>query len=247
MEYSAVLWVAEQCEGLADGLRYLHRFASSPKVDSTSLVPFHHGNIKPENILVFCSPHRNPVLQLADFGNSTDTTEFNHNRLPKVVDHGAEDYTAPEVYFGEPGSSKSDVWSLCCVFLDFIEWVMPSRSAPGQPKRVLNEFEEKGMYVQGREAVRDWRRSRVGSGSVDVAGYFFDTSTGGLNIWIDTVSVRYSYMCECANIISYSGCTMLKTILCVQNGCVNLWAIWMNPFCNKKPVKGYQVELYTVV
>ncbi|KAJ4394173.1 hypothetical protein N0V93_003390 [Gnomoniopsis smithogilvyi] len=188
MEYSRVLWVAEQCEGLADALRYIHRFVSASPDGSTRVISYHHGNIKPENILVYYSSHQRPVLQLADFGNSTCTAEVDLNGRPHNTHHIAGDYTAPEVYFGEPVSSKSDVWSLCCVFLDFIEWLMPSQSAPGQPKRVLTDFEENWGYVQGREAFVDWRRSRVESGPEDVATYFFDTSTGELSLWIDTVS-----------------------------------------------------------
>lgn len=188
MGYSQVLWVAEQCEGLADALRYVHHFVSTTSDGNSEAVTYHHGNIKPENILVYCTPHQRPVLQLADFGNSDYTASFNSDRSPTHVYHSAGDYTAPEVYFGETVSSKSDVWSLCCVFLDFIEWLMPSQSAPGQPKRVLTDFEEQWGYVQGREAFVDWRRSRVDNNPEEVAAYFFDTTTGELNLWIDTVS-----------------------------------------------------------
>lgn len=248
MEYARVMWVAEQCEGLADALRCIHRFVSISKDGTTTrLVPSHHGDIKPENILVFCRPHRPPVLQLADFGKSTYATVFNNKRPVMDVDHSAGDYTAPEVYFGEPVSSNSDVWSLCCVFLDFIEWIMPSQSAPGQPRRVLSDLEEKGIYVQGREAVRDWRRSRVGIGCVDEARYFFDTGTGEPNIWVDTVSgCSPVQMCfDSANVVLYSGCMMLKITPSVQIGCVLSWAFWTNTFCNKRPTTEYQVELCT--
>ncbi|KAJ4421409.1 hypothetical protein N0V82_003790 [Gnomoniopsis sp. IMI 355080] len=188
MDYSRVLWVAEQCEGLADALRYIHRFVSAD--ENAQVISYHHGNIKPENILLYFRPHQRPVLQLSDFRNSTDTTDCDPagDRPSTNAHHGAGDYTAPEVYFGEPVSSSSDVWSLCCVFLDFIEWLMPSQSAPSQPKRVLTDLEDSWRYVQGREAFVDWRRSRVESGQEDVAAYFFDTSTGELSLWIDTVS-----------------------------------------------------------
>lgn len=191
LEYSQALWVAEQCEGLADGLKYIHCFVSTfPDDDNNNFIPYHHGNLKPENILVYCSPHRRPVLQIADFGSSTSThiTDFACDRSLTNSNDTAGDYTAPEVYFGEPPSSSSDVWSMCCIFLEFIEWIMPSQSAPGQPKRVLTEFEEAGEYVEGREAFGDWRRSRVENGAEDVASYFFDPSTGELSLWMDTVS-----------------------------------------------------------
>lgn len=188
MDYPRALWVAEQCEGLADALRYIHRFISTSRYDATRVVEFHHGDIKPENILVYCNPHQKPVLQLTGFGNSPHTTELDHTWPSTSAECGASDYVAPEVYFGEPASSSSDVWSLCCVFLEFIEWIMPSQSAPGQPRRVLTDCDENRAYVQGREAFRDWRRSRIEGGPANVAGYFFDTATGELSLWIDTVS-----------------------------------------------------------
>lgn len=188
MEYTQASWVAEQCEGLADALRFIHRFVCAAPDGDSRLISYHHGNIKPENVLVYCSPHRRPVLQIADFGTSSYTTDLEYKRPFTNSNHAAGDYTAPEVYFGEPASSSSDVWSMCCIFLEFIEWIMPSQSAPGQPKRVLTDFEEAGEYVEGREAFGDWRRSRVESGAEDMASYFFDPLTGELSLWIDTVS-----------------------------------------------------------
>lgn len=226
MDYSRVLWVAEQCEGLADALRYIHRFASTD--DNGEIISYHHGSIKPENILIYFSPQQRPVLQLADFGTSTDATDMTDSdprRPANHAYHSAGDYTAPEVYFGEPVSSKADVWSLCCVFLEFIEWLMPSQSAPNQPTRVLTDFDESWGYVQGREAFVDWRRSRVESGSEDVAAYFFDTSTGELSLWIDTVSRPFTQslvanMGVRALTAHFSGSLMRRTTTSVRNGCV---------------------------
>lgn len=250
MEYSQALWVAEQCEGLADALRYIHRFVSASSDDDSKLISYHHGNIKPENILVYYSPHRRPVLQIADFGTSTFITDIDYDQSFTNSSHAAGDYTAPEVYFGEPSSSSSDVWSMCCIFLEFIEWIMPSQSAPGQPKRVLTEFDEAGDYVEGREAFVDWRRSRVGSSAEDAAPYFFDPSTGELSLWIDTVSDSFSDEHEVITIELLltphsSGCTTLRITRFARNGCVLSWAIWMNTFSNKLPRTGYQVEIYT--
>lgn len=259
MEYPQALWVAEQCEGLADALRYIHRFVSTSPDDDSKFSSYHHGNIKPENILVYCSPHRKPVLQIADFGTSTYSTDLEYNRPFTDSNHAVSDYIAPEVYFGEAVSSSSDVWSMCCIFLEFIEWIMPSQSAPGQPKRVLTEFEEAGEYVEGREAFGDWRRSRVESGADDVASYFFDPSTGELSLWIDTVSddpflkldgpgvvIILDSTRELLLMTHTSGCMTLKITLFAQNGYVPWWATWMNIFFNKMPRTGYQVEIYTV-
>lgn len=229
LEYSQALWVAEQCEGLADALRYIHHFVSASQDDESKFVSYYHGNIKPENILVYCSPHRRPVLQIADFGTSNYTAQVEYSPPFTNSNHAAGDYTAPEVYFGEPTSSSSDVWSMCCIFLEFIEWIMPSQSAPGQPKRVLTEFDKTGECVEGREAFSDWRRTRVESDDEDVAAYFFDPSTGEVSLWIDTVSNSRSIMIPeasaFADISISSGCMTPRITRVARNGCVVSWAI----------------------
>lgn len=198
MEYPLVLWVAQQCEGLVDALRHVqHSLVGSSEDRNGALaadglaVHAYHVDIKPTNILAFFRPGEElPVLQLTGFGSTTHATIHEHTRLPTDGGNSAEDYVAPEVFFREPASDKSDIWSLGCVFLDFVEWLMPIVSSEGVPRRMLTEYDETlEPLVEGREAWRDWRRSYVGNGEVGVAAFYFEASSGELSEWIYTVSM----------------------------------------------------------
>lgn len=196
MEYPLVLWVAQQCEGLVDALRHVqHSIVGSSddlavRSEDDLVACAHHVDINPTNILAFFRPGEEfPVLQLTGFGSTT------HTRLATDRNNDAGDYVAPEVFFQEPVSGKSDVWSLGCVFLDLVEWLMPTASSERVPRRMLTEYDKMlDPFVEGGEAWRDWRRSRVGDGDgdADVAAFYFDVSSGELSEWIYTVSVMIS-------------------------------------------------------
>lgn len=193
MDLSMVLWVARQCEGLVDGLRHVqHSIQGSSdggigvletdKLAVSSMREFaayaHHGNIDPTTILVFPRPgHEFPALKLAYFGPKTH---------PAMSDH-----VAPEVFLGRPVSGKSDIWSLGCVFLDLLEWLMPTVSSERVQRRILTMDDEmRESFVEGDEAWRDWRRTRrERDGRVDAPAFYFDVSSGGPNHWLYTVSL----------------------------------------------------------
>lgn len=85
-----------------------------------------HGDIKPENVLWFKQDTRNHdlgILKLSDFGLTTF-----HRALTTGVK--AEDvrvtntYSAPEREIEETLSRPFDVWSLGCIFLEFVTWIL---------------------------------------------------------------------------------------------------------------------------
>ncbi|KAI2467333.1 kinase-like protein [Annulohypoxylon bovei var. microspora] len=86
---------------LASALAYLHYVEN-----------IRHKDIKPENILVM----GNSVL-LTDFGISLDWSASGHTTTSQEKMKTAK-YCAPELDKGEPRNSKSDIWSLGCVFLE---------------------------------------------------------------------------------------------------------------------------------
>lgn len=87
-----------------------------------------HSDIKPENILWFDSPSvphaifRLGILQLADFGIST----FHHtqSRSDQVLGPHTKTYRSPESELGYKTSRAFDIWSLGCVFLEFLSYVI---------------------------------------------------------------------------------------------------------------------------
>ncbi len=157
-------WVARQLVGLTHALCKVHDLYEREVHDdaaSSSTDPFYviHGDIKPENLLWYkewvgpspSSPAaqggRDPlgVLQLADFGNS----RLHHKDTGSVVDvrRATKTYAAPEAEWGEhSGSPSFDIWSLGCVFLEFVCWLVLGGSGTKNP---VDAFQT-ARYLDGK-------------------------------------------------------------------------------------------------
>ncbi|EMD95321.1 hypothetical protein COCC4DRAFT_205849 [Bipolaris maydis ATCC 48331] len=133
------LWAAQQCLGLARAVSRIHGLSSWHEVrrKKNGLNSIgsqyedksewgRHGDIKPENILWFeqhgtCRRH----LVISDLGLARYHTEFSKSLVPRAMIDGITwGYRAPEVDFREPISSKYDIFSLGCVFLEFCIWYL---------------------------------------------------------------------------------------------------------------------------
>lgn len=86
---------------LASALEYLHYD-----------LRIRHKDIKPQNILV-----KGENVMLADFGISLDWSENTHSTTKQEVSRSPV-YCSPEAARDEPRNSRSDIWSLGCVFLE---------------------------------------------------------------------------------------------------------------------------------
>lgn len=132
-----LLWLLEQCYGLTDGLSKIHGYKKKdpgePSVNETVCVG-RHGDIKPQNILWF-KDHSTPTavdrLVLSDF-----TLMRFHNkgsRTVTTVGHigFTNTYRAPEVALTSHQciDQRYDVWSIGCVFLEFISWYLAGYDA----------------------------------------------------------------------------------------------------------------------
>ncbi|KAF2236035.1 kinase-like protein [Viridothelium virens] len=138
-----VLWSVEQMHGIADGLLKVHEFTPSwppePKEDarkqpeldaniqiqSGEKIYGRHGDFKPENILWFSSgPDGGGMLKIADYG----LCRFHgrESRSQSNPHHIAYSFTyePPEIRLGKCVSRAYDFWSLGCVYLEFITWLM---------------------------------------------------------------------------------------------------------------------------
>ncbi|KAF4987273.1 hypothetical protein FGRMN_10459 [Fusarium graminum] len=141
-------WLAAQCQGLAEGLSFIHRYETSSfgslvHPDSMPIAAEdlkrtrsgqmklrlfgRHGDIKPENILYFPRFDKDlrGTLKITDFGCTEFSTkmEVNSKRLESVPN--SPTYRAPETDLPSDNTSISasyDVWTLGCVYLEFITW-----------------------------------------------------------------------------------------------------------------------------
>lgn len=124
-----VLWVAEQCKGIAEGVMKIHQYTSSslhPQTESYG----HHGDIKPQNVLWFPQPGdtktRRGTLKLSDFGLAGLSKNRTHSMKAKSVFATSPPYRAPEVDIeGTVAIGRSyDMWTLGCLYLEFITWML---------------------------------------------------------------------------------------------------------------------------
>lgn len=86
-----------------------------------------HGDIKPENILWFVDYEgKRDYLAISDFGLTQFDTAKSHSRASQDHILGfSSTYRAPDLHLEDQKiSQKYDVWSLGCVFLEFISWFL---------------------------------------------------------------------------------------------------------------------------
>jgi serine/threonine protein kinase len=138
------LWVLKQCEGMAEGLAAIHNFTVSDQLMSPRPLMHHEGNfsvsqgekiycshmdLKPENILRFESPGGNGtnnlgVFKISDFGLARFHGRESRSKMDAKEVGFTPTYAAPELALGKPISRKYDLWSLGCLYLEFITWLL---------------------------------------------------------------------------------------------------------------------------
>lgn len=85
-------------QDMSKGLCFIHRCG------------FFHGDLKPDNVLVFEIGNEFPNFKIADFGMSQDVLKA----FP-TCNRGSLMYMAPEVLSGKPNSCRADIYSLAVV------------------------------------------------------------------------------------------------------------------------------------
>jgi serine/threonine protein kinase len=112
------LWFIEQLYGLSQALEYLH---------SKNL---RHGDLKPDNILVFSEPKPESLgkLVIADVGlarKHSRATEA-RPRQPTITMSGTQKYEPPETLARETDARSRvyDTWSMGCICLETIIWLL---------------------------------------------------------------------------------------------------------------------------
>jgi serine/threonine protein kinase len=122
------LWMAEQCHQLAAALMFVHnerekhlRRLEDVQENEHDLYG-RHGDVKAENVLYF---EKENILVMADFGLGRLHTKISRsNQDPKSLEMTAT-YRAPEFDTSQGKISRAcDIFSLGCVFLEFVTWFL---------------------------------------------------------------------------------------------------------------------------
>jgi len=133
--------------GLASGLNAIHNYETTEAQERVEADPKfargltgghftvqkgeakfgRHGDLKPENILWF-NGFRNGdtggILQITDLGlGRFHGLESRSKVNPKSI-NGSPTYTPPEIMLNENVSRAYDIWSLGCVYLEFVTWLV---------------------------------------------------------------------------------------------------------------------------
>jgi serine/threonine protein kinase len=142
-----VLWSLKQMTGIANGLLLIHTFTVThalsvpgagnvrmPKDDVKLSVEGgeewygRHGDIKPENILWFADSqgidHPKGVLQIADFGLGRFHGRDSRSAVNPDTIFSSPTYEPPECKLRQPVSRGYDIWSLGCLYLEFVTWLL---------------------------------------------------------------------------------------------------------------------------
>ncbi|KAI0142503.1 kinase-like protein [Hypoxylon sp. NC0597] len=175
-----VEWVLDQCLGITDGLWKIHHYSSwtDNQTRTDEQIPFddnrnrgRHGDIKPENILFFSTPEGNYRLVITDFGLTRFHSAHSVSKIAADRVGGfSRTYRPPEFDMKSFISQAYDMWSLGCVFLEFVSWFLlgysNTRSIFNWARRTEdisnhNIREDKFFNIHGsvpvvKPSVKDW-------------------------------------------------------------------------------------------
>jgi serine/threonine protein kinase len=140
------LWSLKQMTGIANALDSIHNIATAhppsadcpgnfvEQMDAKSsnqrkkTLYGRHGDIKPENILWFGrieeSGDKMGVLQIADFGLGDFHGRDSRSKINPNNVVSSPTYEPPECQLQKPVSRAYDIWSLGCLYLEFITWLL---------------------------------------------------------------------------------------------------------------------------
>ncbi len=118
-------WIFDQLVGLADAICSLHHESEQT---------CRHGDLKPENVLCFntsVSPaakdQKSCILVISDVGLARFHDKSTELRAKsRFVAGESRPYAAPEtaLFPDRPTSRRYDIWSLGCLYLEFIIWLL---------------------------------------------------------------------------------------------------------------------------
>lgn len=109
-------WVVKQMSGLCHALKILHAGGHR------------HGDLKPENILLFHEGGYKGTLRIADLGlakfHEAPTQQRKNLMHITQTNTGTMLYVSPEFFHAEQIPRVFDVWSLGCIYFEFLIWIL---------------------------------------------------------------------------------------------------------------------------
>jgi serine/threonine protein kinase len=133
LDPDTILWVLQQCKGIADGLSAIHHYQTATDTKRTDLkddLYGRHGDIKPDNILCFRDedsgdPHTTRgMLKISDFGLTRFHKLGSRSNVDPASISGSPTYMPPECELRSSVSRAYDIWSMGCLTLEFITWLL---------------------------------------------------------------------------------------------------------------------------
>ncbi|KAK8139414.1 hypothetical protein PG984_002794 [Apiospora sp. TS-2023a] len=122
-------WILSQCLGLLHGLELIHNNGSRSGLGVQGAATYGtHGDLKPENILWFIGQSKLDeiqdlgLLKISDFAGTQFHRKSSKSRVNWNELHTTDTYQAPETTTDYMVGQGYDLWSLGCVFLEFITW-----------------------------------------------------------------------------------------------------------------------------
>jgi serine/threonine protein kinase len=122
-----IIWMFTEIAGLADAIEELHHYMVERSGNADANI--RHGDMKPDNILCFKRkgfPDDTPRLVITDVGLAkvnNKATEFRSKTTPTAA---TKRYEAPELGIDPnvPRSRRFDIWSLGCIYLEIVIWLL---------------------------------------------------------------------------------------------------------------------------
>lgn len=135
LSHDALRWMLKQCKSITSALHRIHECRSThesdsqPNIGEDDRVYGRHGDIKAENILLSLDEERKyqhstdpGILLIADFGLTDLHRRITRSLILSENINGTPTYEPPEKNSRGLITRKYDIWSLGCVFLEFLIW-----------------------------------------------------------------------------------------------------------------------------
>lgn len=161
-------FLLEQCLCIADGLENIHEYNAKRLRADDKIVMGRHGDIKPQNILWFNHPstEENRLeenrLVLSDFTLMRFHTQGANDETTLRDIGGTQTYRAPEtdVWPRRHVSQKYDIWSLGCVFLEFIScYILGYEATHGEYFGATNRQDQNFRRMRQMDDYNEWNFS----------------------------------------------------------------------------------------
>ncbi|KAF5645376.1 heterokaryon incompatibility protein het-6 [Fusarium sp. NRRL 25303] len=132
-----LLWLSGQIRNIVGALAHIHE-GRKANMDTETMFG-RHGDIKPANILWFRSrKERRGVFVISDFGIADAHREETRSIIPAADLPVTPRYRAAECDIRDGRISRAyDVWSLGCVLLEMISWILGANELRERFKEIL--------------------------------------------------------------------------------------------------------------